>query len=105
MIGSNCGAGIENMIAIAKEFRRCTDMPLIIQSNAGLPDTSGGAVVYTETPEFMARKAKELLEAGVTVIGGCCGTTPDHTRALRAVIAAATRRVKVKNCMATRNVT
>lgn len=86
VIGSNCGCGIEDMIAIAKEFRRCTDGPLIIQSNAGLPDTRSGVPVYAETPEFMAEKAQAMLEAGVSIIGGCCGTTPDHTSALRAMI-------------------
>jgi 5-methyltetrahydrofolate--homocysteine methyltransferase len=88
-IGSNCGNGIDNMIEVARAFRGCSDMPLAIQSNAGVPDTSSGAAVYTETPEFMARRAVELLAAGVSIIGGCCGTTPAHTKALRAMIDAA----------------
>jgi 5-methyltetrahydrofolate--homocysteine methyltransferase len=91
LVGSNCGNGIENMIAIAREYRGCTDAPLIIQSNAGLPELVGGEVVYRETPEFMASKALELLEAGVRVIGGCCGTTPAHVRAIRDAITAAER--------------
>ena len=49
----------------------------------GLPEMVDGQVIYNETPEFMAEKAVDLAEIGVQVIGGCCGTTPEHTRALR----------------------
>ncbi|MBD3349694.1 MAG: methionine synthase [Candidatus Eisenbacteria bacterium] len=86
LVGSNCGNGIENMVEIARQFRACTDAPLLIQSNAGLPETVGGEVVYPETPEFMAEKARGLLDAGVSVIGGCCGTTPEHTRAIASAL-------------------
>jgi 5-methyltetrahydrofolate--homocysteine methyltransferase len=82
IIGSNCGNGIENMILIAKEYRSFSSMPLIIQSNAGLPEIRGDATVYPETPEFMAEKSKELVAAGVSVVGGCCGTTPEHIRVI-----------------------
>ncbi len=85
-VGSNCGNGSESMIEIARAFRACTDFPLVIQPNAGLPEIRGGKTVYGETPEFMAAKAKELLDIGVTVVGGCCGTTPEHIRALRATV-------------------
>ena len=83
LVGSNCGNGIENMVAIAREFRACTDAPMLIQSNAGLPKLVDGEVVYGETPEFMASRSVELKKLGVQVIGGCCGTTPEHIRALR----------------------
>ncbi|MFH1502756.1 MAG: homocysteine S-methyltransferase family protein [Candidatus Eisenbacteria bacterium] len=83
LVGSNCGNGIEKMVEIAREFRAHTNGPMLIQSNAGLPELVDGQVTYNETPEFMARKALELLDLGVEVIGGCCGTTPEHTRALR----------------------
>jgi 5-methyltetrahydrofolate--homocysteine methyltransferase len=86
LVGSNCGNGIENMIAIAREFRACTDAPLLIQSNAGLPQLVDGLVVYGESPEFMAEKAGELLEVGVQVVGGCCGTTPEHIRVIRSAL-------------------
>jgi len=86
VVGSNCGNGIEKMVSIAKEYRDCTDAPLIIQSNAGLPEMEGGEVVYRETPEFMAERALQLLEVGVQIIGGCCGTTPEHIRAIRAAV-------------------
>lgn len=83
IIGSNCGNGIENMIKIAAEFKAVTDMPLIIQSNAGLPRMEGTTPVYDESPEFMAEKARELVDLGVSVIGGCCGTTPEHIQAIK----------------------
>jgi 5-methyltetrahydrofolate--homocysteine methyltransferase len=92
-IGSNCGNGIDKMVEIAAAFRACSRMPLVIQSNAGLPVADGDAVVYPETPEFMAARGKGLLAAGVSLIGGCCGTTPQHTRAFRAVIDAHKRTV------------
>ncbi len=85
-VGSNCGSGIEVMIRIAEEFRRVSDLPIIIQPNAGLPEIEGGKAVYTETPEFTADRARQLIDAGVRIIGGCCGTTPDHTRAVREMV-------------------
>ncbi len=86
VIGSNCGNGIEAMIAIAREFKAQTSHPLIIQSNAGLPELENGHPVYRESPEFMAAKARELIGIGVSVIGGCCGTTPEHIEAIRRVV-------------------
>jgi 5-methyltetrahydrofolate--homocysteine methyltransferase len=85
-LGSNCGNGIEKMVEIAREIDRLTFIPTIIQSNAGLPEIVDGETVYGETPEFMAEKAKELVDIGVSVIGGCCGTTPEHIRALRDMV-------------------
>jgi 5-methyltetrahydrofolate--homocysteine methyltransferase len=85
-VGSNCGTGIVHMVAIAREFRAVSRLPLVIQANAGLPISVAGRTVYDETPAFLAEKARELLEIGVSVIGGCCGTTPEHIRALRAMV-------------------
>nr|MBN2277425.1 homocysteine S-methyltransferase family protein [candidate division Zixibacteria bacterium] len=82
LVGSNCGNGIERMVEIAGEFKNYTDRPLVIQSNAGLPQIKDGRAVYPESPEFMADKAIRLVEIGVAVIGGCCGTTPEHIAAL-----------------------
>ena len=86
VVGSNCGNGIEKMILIAKEIKTYTDFPVIIQSNAGMPELRGTQAVYPETPEFMAEKVGELLSLGVSIIGGCCGTTPAHIRAIRAAV-------------------
>ncbi len=83
IVGSNCGNGSEHMVAIAREFRARTELPLLIQANAGLPQMAGERVVYAETPAFMAEYATALVDLGVSIVGGCCGTTPDHIRAIR----------------------
>jgi methionine synthase I (cobalamin-dependent) len=74
------------MVELALELRKETSLPLIIQPNAGLPERFGNRLVYRETPEFMAEAAKELIDAGVSIIGGCCGTTPEHIRAFRQLV-------------------
>jgi 5-methyltetrahydrofolate--homocysteine methyltransferase len=86
LIGANCGHGIDVMIELARELRAHARAPLVIQANAGLPETRGGELFYPETPEFTAARVPALLELGVAVIGGCCGTGPGHIRALRTVI-------------------
>jgi 5-methyltetrahydrofolate--homocysteine methyltransferase len=86
IIGSNCGDGMENMLEIAREFLKYSRIPVAIQGNAGLPMESETGLIYPETPEFVAEKAKEMLALGVQVIGGCCGTGPEHIRAIRAAV-------------------
>lgn len=86
VIGSNCGNGIENMIRIAADFKAFSSLPIIIQSNAGIPEMRGTGTIYPETPEFMAEKARDLAAIGVSIIGGCCGTTPEHIRRIRAAV-------------------
>lgn len=86
IIGSNCGNGIENMVRIATEFRKHTDAPLMIQANAGLPESRNGRLVYPESPEFMAERCRKLPTLGVRIVGGCCGTTPEHIAAIRNVL-------------------
>ena len=86
ILGSNCGNGSAAMVAIAGDFKALTGRPIAIQPNAGLPEPRDGSLVYPETPGFMAEQARGLLAAGVAIIGGCCGTTPAHIRALREVV-------------------
>jgi len=86
IVGSNCGNGIDKMLEIAAEFAAHSSVPVIIQSNAGVPENRGGEVIYPESPEFMAERVPNLMDLGVAIIGGCCGTGPDHIRALRATI-------------------
>jgi len=86
IIGSNCGNGIENMIKIAREFKKYSNLPLIIQPNTGPPKLEDGIPVYQETPEFIAEKAKELITIGVSIIGGCCGTTPEYIKTIRKMV-------------------
>lgn len=86
VIGSNCGNGTDNMVTIAKEFIANSQLPIIIQSNAGIPTIIDDQVIYQETPEEFADFTKILLELGVSIIGGCCGTTPNHIRAIRQTV-------------------
>jgi 5-methyltetrahydrofolate--homocysteine methyltransferase len=88
VVGSNCGTGAEETVGIAREFARFATVPVAVQPNAGLPETRGTAVVYRETPEALAARVGEFLELGVRLVGGCCGTTPDHVRAVRAAVEA-----------------
>jgi 5-methyltetrahydrofolate--homocysteine methyltransferase len=85
-VGANCGNGIAAMIAIAREFRKSTTMPVAIRSNAGLPLMEAGRAFYPETPDYMAEQSRTLSALGVTIIGGCCGTTPEHITALKRVL-------------------
>jgi 5-methyltetrahydrofolate--homocysteine methyltransferase len=86
VVGSNCGTGIGDMVEIARRMVRATRLPVLIQPNAGLPESRDGQVVYDETPEDFAARVPELLDLGVAIVGGCCGTTPDHTRAIRRAV-------------------
>jgi 5-methyltetrahydrofolate--homocysteine methyltransferase len=86
VLGSNCGNGIEQMVPITAEYRRHTAKPLLIQANAGLPLLEGGKTVYRQGPADLARRVPELIEAGANIIGGCCGTGPEHIRAIREAV-------------------
>lgn len=86
IVGSNCGNGIATMVEIARCFREASKIPLLIQSNAGQPELQNGEIVYSETPEMFGEKTRELLNIGVSVIGGCCGTTPKHIQAISRVV-------------------
>jgi 5-methyltetrahydrofolate--homocysteine methyltransferase len=81
-IGSNCGSGFELMRAVAGEYRGATTMPLLIQTNAGIPSVDqAGHNVYPESADSFGRFAAELHAMGIPLIGGCCGTTPAHIAA------------------------
>ena len=87
VLGSNCGNGIEDFISIVKEMRKVTDKPILAEANAGVPELEGGRTVFRESPEMMASKLPLLLDAGANIVGGCCGTTPEHIRQFGEVIA------------------
>ena len=82
VVGSNCGNGIDKMIEIAELMRPVVSCPIVIQSNAGIPAYKGGQIIYPESPDYMAERYKQLAEVPVQILGGCCGTTPDHISAL-----------------------
>ncbi|MBK8945974.1 MAG: homocysteine S-methyltransferase family protein [Ignavibacteriae bacterium] len=83
VIGANCGNGFENMIEIVKEIRSIEkNIPILIHANAGMPILVDEKTVFQESPEFMASLVGELKNCGANIIGGCCGTTPEHIRAI-----------------------
>lgn len=83
IVGANCSSGIEDMVEVAKEMRTaCPDVPILIQPNAGTPVLEDGKTVFKHTPEYMAARLPELLRAGANIVGGCCGTTPNHIVAM-----------------------
>ena len=86
VVGMNCGRGPDRAIAIVREMRAVTDAPLVAYPNAGLPITTGDQVTYELDPEAMAREYPALLDAGATVVGGCCGSTPEHIRLIAQVV-------------------
>lgn len=84
VVGSNCGHGTAPMAEIARAFKATgTTLPIAIQANAGLPEDRDGELVWPEDPETWAAGAARLKDLGVGLIGGCCGTTPEHIAALR----------------------
>ena len=89
VVGANCGNGIASMIEITGQMRAAAPRtPILIQANAGTPVIEDGKTVFLETPEYMASRVAELLQAGANVIGGCCGTSPAHIRAMAAAVRA-----------------
>jgi 5-methyltetrahydrofolate--homocysteine methyltransferase len=85
-IGANCGRGVGEMIDIIGAMRPLTTLPIIAQANAGLPEWVGGVSVYRETPEAIRPDIERLLGQGIALLGGCCGTGPDHIRMMRSAI-------------------
>jgi 5-methyltetrahydrofolate--homocysteine methyltransferase len=86
VVGANCGQGPAGLLEIAREFAAACRLPLMIQANAGLPELREGKVVYPATPADMAAYLPELVDAGVKIVGGCCGTTTEHIAAMRRVL-------------------
>ena len=83
IIGTNCGQGPEGMVGIVEELRAvASHVPIIVQANAGLPERVDGVDRYPATPERMAQRVPDLIAAGANILGGCCGATPDHIRAI-----------------------
>ena len=83
MVGSNCGLGVDGIYEILRAMRQVTTLPLICQANAGLPILKDGVTIFPGTPQEMTAYHDRLLELGVRVIGGCCGTTPGHIFAMK----------------------
>lgn len=81
-VGLNCSTGPMEMLSAVKEMREVANIPVLAKPNAGLPQLEGGVTVYRMTPEEFAAAGAALVAAGASIVGGCCGTTPAHIRAL-----------------------
>jgi len=87
IIGANCGNGTAGMIEIVREIRVLDpDIPVLVHANAGLPVYQDGRTVFPESADEMASQIEELVKAGANIVGGCCGTTPEHIRQIVQVI-------------------
>jgi 5-methyltetrahydrofolate--homocysteine methyltransferase len=87
VVGANCGAGIENMIEIVRLMKPVTSLPIWAKANAGLPELINGQTVFKQSPADFAAAGPQLVSAGASIVGGCCGTTPEHIRALKEALA------------------
>jgi 5-methyltetrahydrofolate--homocysteine methyltransferase len=91
IIGANCSVGPKEMVGVVKALRAAAPgTPILLHPNAGLPQPCEGGVTYPETPDSMAGYVPALLDAGANIIGGCCGTTPAHIRAIADAVQKAT---------------
>ena len=86
VIGCNCSVGPVAMLDAVERLRTLTSLPLAAQPNAGIPRSVEGRNIYLCSPEYMASYARKFITAGVRLIGGCCGTTPEHIRAMRSAL-------------------
>jgi 5-methyltetrahydrofolate--homocysteine methyltransferase len=88
IVALNCGTGMDmsGMAQVVRLYRENCSLPAMGQPNAGLPVLERGKAVYKQTPEDMAQGVRDALLAGANIVGSCCGSTPDHTRAIRRVV-------------------
>jgi homocysteine S-methyltransferase len=86
VIGASCSVGSQPMLAVVEQMAAVSHTPLSAQPNAGFPAYVNGRMVYLSSPEYMAGYAKRMVEAGAAIVGGCCGTTPEHIARIRDAI-------------------
>ena len=89
VIGANCGLGAVEMVSVVEALRAAApDTPILVHPNAGMPiQEDDGSVSYPESPSYMAERIPQLIDAGANIVGGCCGSSPDHIRAIAQVVA------------------
>ena len=87
-VGCNCSSGPATVLATIEKMRAATSLPLVAMPNAGVPRMIEGRNIYLSSPEYLASYARKFVRAGVQFVGGCCGTTPSHIRAMRAALRA-----------------
>jgi homocysteine S-methyltransferase len=86
IVGANCGSGPKDVLEVLRTMASHTDRPLSGFANSGFPEYVDGRYIYLATPEYFAARGREMVEAGACLVGGCCGTTPEHIRALAAAV-------------------
>ena len=87
-IGCNCSAGPATVLSVIERMRPLTTLPLAAMPNAGIPRAVEGRTIYLTSPEYMASFTRKLVKAGASFVGGCCGTTPSYTRAMKSSLRA-----------------
>ena len=97
VVGCNCSVGPVAMLDAVERVRAATSLPLAAQPNAGVPRSVEGRNIYLCSPEYMASYARKFVSAGVRLVGGCCGTTPEHIRAMKAALRMGEARVKTSS--------
>ncbi|MGA8272213.1 MAG: bifunctional homocysteine S-methyltransferase/methylenetetrahydrofolate reductase [Candidatus Sulfotelmatobacter sp.] len=95
VIGCNCSVGPVAMLDAIERVRAVTSLPLAAQPNAGIPRSVEGRNIYLCSPEYMASYARKFVAAGAKIVGGCCGTTPDHIRVMKSALRVGEARGKV----------
>lgn len=85
LIGTNCGEGFQHSLEIISEMNKMVRLPLIAKPNAGLPIFIDDKIVYPETPDFIEPIVIKLFESNVKILGGCCGTTPEHIKVIKRI--------------------
>jgi methionine synthase I (cobalamin-dependent)/5,10-methylenetetrahydrofolate reductase len=100
VIGCNCSVGPVAMLDAMERVRAATSLPISAQPNAGIPRSVEGRNIYLCSPEYMASYARKFVAAGVRLIGGCCGTTPEHTRVMKSALRAAQARTRNSDAQA-----
>jgi homocysteine S-methyltransferase len=87
-LGCNCSAGPATVLSVIERMRPVTNKPLAAMPNAGIPRAVEGRTIYLTSPEYMASFTRKLVKAGASIVGGCCGTTPSYTRAMKSSLRA-----------------
>jgi methionine synthase / methylenetetrahydrofolate reductase(NADPH) len=87
-VGCNCSAGPATVLSVIERMRPLTPLPLAAMPNAGIPRAVEGRTIYLTSPEYMASFTRKLVKAGASIVGGCCGTTPSYTRAMKSSLRA-----------------
>src|SRR6516165_4102103 len=95
-IGINCSTGPSTVLTAIEAMRSATTLPLAAMPNAGVPREVEGRNIYLCSPEYMASFARKAIAAGAQIVGGCCGTTPHHIRAMRSAMRAIDAQARVK---------